>query len=250
MIEYLKRKKELVSVALLAVSAILAFVILIKVTGFFIAPAKARSAVREAVDQSKPNSTNLAAQLGKSKKVADALKKSNLFSPPTPKQHPIKAVMGILGDEALINGKWYKAGKKVGEANILAVNPTSVEIEWDGKKKTFYPLDGAGGSSPGGPSKPGRPTARSSSGGRPGMVVTQGQRPGSGPGGRGMSGGPGGRFQDMSEADRARMRERFENMSEGERDRFRQQMRERMGGSRGGDRGGRGGGPGGGRGGR
>jgi len=31
--------------------------------------------------------------------------------------------MGIFGDEALINGKWYKAGDKVADAKILAVNP-------------------------------------------------------------------------------------------------------------------------------
>ncbi len=256
MIDYLKEKKELVSTVLLAVSVLSAVLILLKVTGFFTASANAESAVKNAIKHSEPDSKNVTAQLAKSRKVADALKKSNLFSPPTPKQNPIKAVMGILGNEAIINGKLYKVGAKVGDAKIVAINPTSVIIEWDGKKKTFYPIDGSSG--PGGPSRSGRPTAssRGSGGGRPGMVVTQGPRPGPGGGGGGMP-GMGGmtreRMMNMNDAERDKfrnqMRERFENMSEGERDRFRQQMRERMGGSRGGDRGGRGGGPGGGRGG-
>ena len=255
-LDYLKKKKELVSTVLLAVSAISAILILIKVTGFFTAPAKAASAVKDAIKHSEPDSKNVATQLDKCKKVADALKKSNLFSPPPPKQNPIQAVMGIFGDEALINGKWYKAGDKVADAKILAVNPTSVETEWDGKKKTFNPIDG-GDSGPGEPSRPGRPTASSrgsssSSGGSPGMVVTQGPRPGSG-GGDPMGGMTRERMQNMSEAERDRarsqMRQRFENMSEAERDRFRTQMRERMGGNRGGDRGARGGEPGGERGG-
>ena len=248
MIDYLREKKELVSIALLVVSAIAAFVIVIKATDFFTAPAKAAEAVKDAIDQSKPDSKNLAAQLDKSKKLADGLKTTNLFSPPAPRKNPVTAVAGIMGDEALINGKLYKVGAKVGDAKIVAINPTSVTVEWDGKKKTFNPIDGTAGSGPSGPPRPGRPTASSrsssSSGGRPGMVsVTQDpRRPGGGgPGGPSpMMGGMRGRMMNMSEADRNRMRERFENMSEAERDRFRQQMRERVGG-RGGDRGGRGG---------
>ena len=254
-LDYLKQNKEIVSTALLVVSVVSAVLILVKVTSFFVISAKAATAVTDAIKHSEPDPKNVTAQVDKSRKVADALKKSNLFSPPPPKQHPIKMVMGIFGDEALINGKWYKAGDKVADAKILAVNPTSVETEWDGKKKTFNPIDGGASSGPDGPSRPGRSTASSSRpGGRPEMVVTQGGRPGGGamPGMGGMTRE---RMMNMSEAERdrfrAEMRARFENMSEAERDRFRAEMRERMGGGRGGrpggDRGGRGG-PGGGRG--
>ncbi|MHC4432100.1 MAG: hypothetical protein ACYTBS_09695 [Planctomycetota bacterium] len=248
-LDNLKDKKELIAIALFAISAISVILIIVKVTDFFGTSARAEEAVRQAIDHSEPDAKNLTAQLDKFKEDADALKKENLFSPPQPKQHPIKVVMGIFGDEALINGKWYKAGDKVADARILAVNPTSVETEWDGKKKTFNPIDG-GASGPSGPSRSGRPTSSSSGGGRPGMVVTEGPRPGGGPGPGGPMGGmTRERIMNMSEAERDRfrsqMRERFENMSEAERDRFRQEMRERMGGGRGGR-----GGPGGGRGGR
>lgn len=247
-LDYLKEKKELVATVLLATSVLSVVLIVIKITGFFLASARAENAVNQAIQQSKPDDKNVTAQLDKFKKVADALKKENLFSPPPPRQNPVTAVAGIIGDEALINGRLYKVGDRVGDARIVAIEPTSVTIEWDGRKTTFNPIDGGASSGPGGPSRPGRPTSGSSGGSRPGMVVIEG----GGGGIPGMGGMTIERFANMPEAERdrarAQMRERFERMSEAERDRFRAEMRERMGGGRGGDRGGRGGGPGGGRG--
>jgi hypothetical protein len=253
-LDHLKEKKELVATAMLVVAVVSAVLITVRVRGFFVTSANAQSAVEQTIDQNKPDPKNVTAQSGKFKKVADALKKQNLFSPPPPRQNPVNAVMGIFGDEALINGKWYKVGDKVADAKIVAVAPTAVTVEWDGKKKVFNPIDGGSSSGPGGSSRPGRPTPSSSGGGRPGMVVTQGPRPGGGGGGMpGMEGMTRERMENMSEAERNKfrdqMRQRFEHMSEGERDRFRSEMRQRMGGDRGGgvDRGERGGGPGGGR---
>ena len=252
-LDYLKEKKELVATALLAVAVVSAVLIMAKITSSFVASAKAEDAVKQAIEQGKPDAKNVTAQLGEFKKVADALKKQNLFSPPPPRQNPVQAVLGIFGDEALINGKWYKAGDRVAEARIVAVAPTAVTVEWDGKKKVFNPIDSGSSSGPDGSSRSGRPSSGSSGGGQAGMVVTQGSRPGGG-GMPGMAGMTRERMMNMSEAERDKvrnqMRERFDKMSESERDRFRQEMRERMGGDRGpgGDRGGRGGGPGGGRG--
>jgi hypothetical protein len=221
------------------------------VTGFLGAAAKAESAVQDAIENSKLDPNNVNEQLDKFKPIAEGLKTKNLFSPPLPKVHPVQAVMGIFGDEAYIKGKWYKAGAKVQDATILAIGPTSVEIEWNGQKKKFLPIDAGSAQASGGP-RPGR-SARSSgasAGARAEMVVTQSgagprRAPGGvgGPGMGGMGGGPGGmreRFQNMSEGDRDRFRremeerrERYMNMSEPEREKFRNEMRERFGGGRG-----------------
>jgi len=256
-LDTLKEKKELASTTLILVSVFALVLILVKVTGFFVTSAKAGNAVKDAIKHSEPDSKNVAAQLEKAKKLADTLKKDNLFSPPAPKKNPITAVTGILGDEAWINGKWYKAGDKVADAKILAVNATSVETEWDGKKTTFSPIDGGASSGPGGSSRSGRSSARrgssSARAGRPGMVVTQGARSeGRGPGGGppGMEGMTRERMMSMSESERSKfreqMRDRYESMSESEREAFRARMRERFGGRPGGGDGrGRGGRPGG-----
>ena len=233
-----KDKKEIVSVGLLGVSAVMVVLIVIKVTGFLAAPARAEKSVRRAVALNKPDANDMEKCLAKSKAIANELKKNNLFAPPPPKQHPVKQVSGILGDEALINGKWYKAGDKVGDANIVAIEPAQVKIAWNGTEKVFLPIEAASSSRPG-PSKPGGPVAKAEEKGRPDMVQVQQEVRG----GEGMgrfSGGDMERFRGM--------RERFENMSPEEREKFRAEMRERFGdrgprGERGpgGRRGGRGG---------
>ncbi len=245
-LDYLKEKKELVSVVLLVVSAFLAVLILVKITGFFTASARAENIVKNAVAQNTADANDIDKYFVKYKMLADELKKNNLFVPPAPKQHPVKEVLGILGDEVLINDKWYKVGDSVGDAKVVAIGPTEATIEWEGNKKTFAPIDAKGSSQPSGP-KDSRAAAKSveAGGGSAQMVAV------------GSAGGPGvirefggfmrERFRNMSEAERdrfrAEMRERREqfmnSMSEAERERFRAEMRERFGGGRppGGERG-------------
>lgn len=155
----LKEKRGLVAPVLLLVALVAGLLIVVKVTGFFVTSARAEGTVKQAVAQSRPDAQNLTTQLDRSKQLADALKKKNLFAPPPPKENPIKKVMGILGDEVLINGRWYKVGAKVGDAKILAIGPDSVTTEWQGQQKTFNPMDSAGSASSG----PARPDRRSSS---------------------------------------------------------------------------------------
>jgi len=108
----------------------------------------------------------------KYKALANELKKNNLFVPPSPKQHPVKEVLGILGNEVIIRDKLYKVGDKVGEAKIVAIGPTEVTIEWDGKEKPFAPIDAAMPQAP----KASRPGKAVTKGGKADMVVVQSGR--------------------------------------------------------------------------
>ncbi len=230
-LNYLKAKKESVSIVLLWFSAFLGVLILVKVGGFFVASANAKTLVEKAFTQSKPDANDMKKYFAKSKAIADELKRKNLFAPPQSKKHPVSQVLGILGSEALINGKWYKVGDNVGDAKVVAIEPALVRIEWDGREKVFAPMQAAGSSGPGGPRRGGPEIASRTEGGpRAGaeMVVV-------GPGGRQ---GPG-RF---GEEGFGGMRERWQNMSEEERQALREQMRERFGGRRGPGGGRRGGG--------
>ncbi len=146
-LDYLKEKKELVSIILLGVSAFLAVLILVKVTGFFTAPARAEKIVKKAV-QNNTDANDMDKYFAKYKALANELKKNNLFAPPPPKQHPINEVLGIFGNEVLIKDKWYKVGDSVGEAKIVAIGPTEAIIEWDGAKKAFLPFDAANSEAP------------------------------------------------------------------------------------------------------
>lgn len=150
-LDYIKEKKELVSTVLLGISALLGVLILVKMTGFFVASAKAEVLVKRAVTQSKIDANDMEKYFSKSRAVADELKKKNLFVLPEQKKHPVNQVRGILGDEALIGDKWYKAGDKIGDAKIVAIEPTHAIIEWQGKEKIFAPMSAASATAPGGP---------------------------------------------------------------------------------------------------
>ena len=198
---------------LLASAALLGALVFVEVATYFVTTSDADSlvagATRSALD--KPGTT-ISAQ---SRAVVDGLKKNNLFAPPLPKQYPINEVIGILGDQALINGQWYKAGDMVAEARILAIEPTKVRVTWNGQEKEFTPMSSTGQGGPEGPGRRGGPpTPR----GAP-MVVT-GARPGP---------GPGGPMPGVSPEERDQMRERWPTMTPEERQKFREEMRSRFG---------------------
>lgn len=223
--ENLRNRKELVPAVLLGIAVLCGVLILVKLTGFFVDSARAQSVVRRAVAQSQSDSKLLEAQLAKSRPIADTLKKNNLFSPPLPKEHPIKEIFAIFGDEALINDRWCKVGEKVGDAKITAIGPTSVTTVWEGKEKVFYPIQAVVAEAPKtGPGIKGSEMAATKDGGatgerKEGTAESVTVRVEGGPdfGGRMM--GPGGDFMAM--------RERFSNMSDEERERFRAEMRDR-----------------------
>jgi hypothetical protein len=251
-IDYLKEKKELVSVVLLCVSAVMAVSILVKVTGFFTASAKAERIVTDAVAQNTEDANDINKYFTKYKMLADALKKNNLFSPPVAKQHPVQEIAGIFGDEVIIRDKLYKVGAKVGEATIVSIESTQVTIEWDGKKKVFSPMDAKSSSQPGSSRASARGKPARPAGGSAQMVAV------------GTDGytGKGEKSQKKSEAKmqakRAKLdqenlkaiqerwstlpeqvrqklteiKERWPNMSEGERDKIRAGLSERFGGGK------------------
>ena len=203
---------------LFALAVLLGALTFVKVAGFFVSSSKAKVLATRA-DPSRTGAVDLAGLLAQAKVSAEQLKKKNLFVLSPPKQYPIKEVLGILGDEALINGKWYKVGDSVGEAKIAAIEPTSVRIAWNGQEKSFSPMGATGPDS--GPDRRGAPTRRPAPRGRAPMAVT-GQRGGPTPPGRD---GP-----FMSPEERQQLKDRWTTMSPEERQRARDEMRERFGG--------------------
>jgi hypothetical protein len=213
-IETHQSKSTSVAMILVAVAVLLGALVLYEVAGFFMTTAHAELAVARAAggDATEPNS--IEERLAKGKSAAEALKKKNLFAPPAPKQNPVREVIGILGDEALINGKWYKAGASVGDAKILAVGPTTVKVSWNGQEKEFSPIGASG--SPGGPGGPRPPSGPRGGPPRPGGPPAQEPRPG-------RADGPPG----VSPEERASFAEQMRNASPEERRKLIEEMRER-----------------------
>jgi hypothetical protein len=140
----------------LAAAAVLATLVVVELLGGLANASEARQGLAGAFHQNAKDPNGAKEAVEAAKKVAAALKKKNLFTKEPPKEHPIKQVDGILGNEALIQNKWYKAGEKVGDAKILSISATGIQVEWDGKKTTISPIASAP-SQPAGPSRPAEP---------------------------------------------------------------------------------------------
>lgn len=156
-----RNKRALVRMVLHTIVVLLGVLTVAKATSFLVASARAERIVKRAIIESAPETKVVQSQAARSKLLAEDLKKQNLFCPPSPREHPIKAVPGIFGDEAYIDGKWYKVGDRIGDAKIIAIGADSVTTEWDGKKTVFYPINAeVPASSDGPPSGPQRPPPR------------------------------------------------------------------------------------------
>ena len=214
-IEAWKNKTEFLTRTLVAVAALLVAVTFLKV-GFFVNSSNAMMMVAQA-DPNKAGPDDVKKLLAETKARADEIKKNNLFVPGLGKQNPVTEVIGILGREALIGDKWYKVGDRVGDARIVAIEPTKVKVAWDGKEQEFSPIGSSG------------------AGGRGGPEGLSGR--GAGPGGAGRAGGAGGRRGSGrggagNSADMDKLREQWVNASPEEKQRLREEMRQK-GGARG-----------------
>jgi len=126
---------------LLGAAVVFGILILIKVTSFFEASARAQNLVKMAAARDELSIEGARAAAASCEAIAEELKKRNLFSPPQPPRHPVTSVLGILGDEALIGDRWYKAGDTIGDAEIVAIEPVQVRIRWQGRETVFVPMD-------------------------------------------------------------------------------------------------------------
>ena len=159
-LDYINKKKELMSIVLFGISVLFAVLITTKIVSHYKLYARAQkiediTQTMIAKDCNKPE--ELDKYLNPIKEIANNLKKNNLFAPPQPKKNPVTQVQSILGDEVFINNKWYKEGDMVQDAKIVSLEPTQVTIEWEGKKTVLQPLGAttaSNGSNENAPPKP------------------------------------------------------------------------------------------------
>lgn len=214
-IESLRNKTEPLTKTLFAVAVLLGALLFLKI-GFFVNSSNAMMTAVQ-LDPSRADASDLKTLLAQTKACADEIKKRNLFVPATARQHPVNEVIGILGHEVLIGDKWYKVGDKVGEAKIVAIEPTKVKIAWDGQEKEFSPIGSSGGP-----------------GGRGDRPALSGKKPGADAGGKvvvtGSRRGPGQPAAGLSAEEKEQRRQRWANASPEEKQRSKEEMRQKSGG--------------------
>jgi len=141
----------------------------------------------------------------------------NPFSPP-PKFVDVKCT-AILGQEALIEGRWYKIGDTVKGSKIVEIQPASVKIAWQDQEHILVPFNVpvqySSSSSSSSASGQNRETTNS-----PAPKPTDRKPPE-------MRGGPPPGAVMPSKEQRQQMRERYLNASPEEQAEMRRQMSER-----------------------
>ena len=145
--EYLKDWKKNMPRVLVLLTVLLAVAAGGRVLGFELSSIRMGKRIESACPQSKQEDA-VEKSLAKRVAVADELKKKNIFVLPVVETQPVTEVAGILGNEALLNGKWYKVGDKVSGVTILAIEPTQIKIEWNGKEIILSPNNAKAKSEP------------------------------------------------------------------------------------------------------
>jgi len=92
--DHLKNKKELVPTVRLGVSVLCGILILVKVTSFFVASARAESVVKRAIEQNVTDPNNIKKQLASSAAITDELKKK--YYKKSRRNSPKNIVSGIM----------------------------------------------------------------------------------------------------------------------------------------------------------
>ncbi len=100
-----------------------------KMVGFLVTSAATEQMLEQNISQSNSDSRDYTIE-DDSQKIAQALIENNMFMPPERRDCPIKDVNGIMGDEVLIWGQWYKVGDSVGDAIILEVGASYAKVKW------------------------------------------------------------------------------------------------------------------------
>ena len=225
-LEYIKNNKQYVGKAVMLVIFILIVLTAGKVFGFILTSYQMPLAIQSARNNFKQDDETVKKYIANHRNISDELKKSNLFVPPSTSTPKLPVCTAILGDSALIDGKYYKAGDEISGATIVAVEAFEITVSWQGEEKKLIPftVSNLTKEQMNPPSKPKQEESQPEQMQQPIQVqITQSSERGQGQrGDRGSRGGRG----DMSGDERQRMMERYQNMSESERRQFRdEQMR-------------------------
>ena len=102
-----------------------------KVIGFFITSASTDQLLEKSRVFEDINSKDYEI-IDNSAEMAEELKRNNLFMTEQQRQCPVQDIDAIMGKEALINGRWCKAGDQIEDAIILEVGASYAKVEWNG----------------------------------------------------------------------------------------------------------------------
>lgn len=146
--DYLKNTKKYLPRLLLGASLLVGITTAAKVYAYIIESANIPQMIEYTISKQQQSEETTKKYQSKYSGAAAGLNKKNVFMPPAGvKINPVKQISAILGNEVLITDKWYKAGDKIGDAEVIEVSSMAVRIKWNDTETTFYPFESPGAES-------------------------------------------------------------------------------------------------------
>lgn len=150
----IRERKDLLCLCLIGIAAVLLVVCVGRLAVFAVEAQGDPNLVEDLIAKNKPDAERLKQYRADYLERIETLKKKNLLAPPPPEPEPPKQCTAILGNEALIEGKWIKVGDTVkAGAKVVKIEPTQVTLDWKGKKIHLAPIK-AVTAGPAGPARP------------------------------------------------------------------------------------------------
>ncbi len=134
-----KDQKAIFSLGLLALTVLLIGFTAAQVISMTRGTSQGPLLTRETLDQI-TNGNNSRQYLDAYQTAADKLSRKNMFVPPPAGPAEPGDCTAIFGDEARIGNRWYKAGDKFGDAEVIAVGPTQVTLLFEDQRITRAPV--------------------------------------------------------------------------------------------------------------
>ncbi len=232
-IEFIKQNRKYLPKVIVLLVIVLILATAGRVLAYMAAAYRIPAQIQGAIENCNYDDEMVNKSLAKHKETAGNLKKKSLFVAPRNVVAKMPVCTAILGDKALINGKYYGVGDTTAGAELLAVNAFDITIKWEEKEVKLVPFSVSNLT----PEQMKGPSPKQGGGGGDGQpgeqpkVVQQEVRAmpgmrGGGPGRGSDRGGDRGSRGGFSGDERRQMMERYQNMSEDERRKFRdEQMR-------------------------
>ena len=134
-----KDQKAIFSLGLLALTVLLIGFTAAQVISMTRGTSQGPLLTRETLDQI-TNGNNSRQYLDAYQTAAEKLSRKNMFVPPPAGPAEPGDCTAIFGDEARIGDRWYKAGDKFGDAEVIAVGPTQVTLLFEDKRIIRTPV--------------------------------------------------------------------------------------------------------------
>ena len=146
--EYLKNHRgRIVNGISLGVAVVVGVLICVRLIAYGTGPIRKLALADRSANEAASDPCSLQRHISQMKELTEKLKPSSLFAPPAP-EPAAPQVSSILGRRVLIGGKWYKIGETAAGAKILAIEPSSVKVEWKGEELVLQVVAVASGAPP------------------------------------------------------------------------------------------------------